>query len=616
MPKIKNRFLILFFFSLLLLCFSSCKMKTEQKSLTSQFETIDALILQNQYSSAIKMLQNIEKKAYDSWSCIGVFKRYTMIGENNLAEKAITKSLKKNPDNLELLAVYANFLIQNERLDEAKKTAEKLCGTKYASLYSEIILKQAVQENNNNKDYYFADSNFYDIFYEAYKTNKNPLWLKNCAVFDLVNGLYDKASLLNPEIYADVDDAFFWAEVLYDAKKYHASLEVLEKSKKLLKDYKNKEKFTATEIKIAALESDVYMALADMEKSEQVRQDLLLDIDNHFVRKEDEKFLPIIVVNSAIWAENQQNSEKCADLLFYAVNNWPDYVPAIILYADYSYKSNLERKEDTEIRALRKAGISSLEMEKYDNRRKIPVSDAFYRIEKALALTDDPYLQIVKLDLKYKTEKQMSEKEKNRDLWYLLEDSYVEDQAYNALLVQYALNYLLRTNQIDDAWRVFYDYVTKNVDFSDKRDFWEQFIEKIHYFELPICEFAGYFAAQQKLLTETIRIYEYCVYESSGLLEEGLISHKVSNYSCMNLADIYYSTGKKEKAMKLYGIVAGRENRNSVRSEIYYRISKIYASQNDIKNALRLAEYSYSLYPQNVKASVFKDKILDFQSEQ
>ena len=48
------------------------------------------------------MLQNIEKKAYDSWSCIGVFKRYTMIGENNLAEKAITKSLKKNPDNLEL----------------------------------------------------------------------------------------------------------------------------------------------------------------------------------------------------------------------------------------------------------------------------------------------------------------------------------------------------------------------------------------------------------------------------------------------------------------------------------------------------------------------------------
>ena len=78
---------------------------------------------------------------------------------------------------------------------------------------------------------------------------------------------------------------------------------------------------------------------------------------------------------------NQGNSDSCADLLFYAVNKWPDYVPALVLYADYAYNSNLERKEDTEILALRNAGISSLEMEKYDKRRKIPLSDAVYRID-------------------------------------------------------------------------------------------------------------------------------------------------------------------------------------------------------------------------------------------
>ena len=42
-------------------------------------------------------------------------------------------------------------------------------------------------------------------------------------------------------------------------------------------------------------------------------------------------------------------------------------------------------------------------MERYDKRRKIPLSDAIYRIDNALAKKNDPYLEIVKLDLKYKT---------------------------------------------------------------------------------------------------------------------------------------------------------------------------------------------------------------------
>ena len=110
-------------------------------------------------------------------------------------------------------------------------------------------------------------------------------------------------------------------------------------------------------------------------------------------------------------------------------------------------------------------------------------------------------------------------------------------------------------------------------------------------------------------MEEALRIYEYCVYESSGFLEEGVISTAVSTIACMNLADIYFSTGKKDKALKLYGIISGRETKNSLRSDIFYRIANIYVAQGDIKNALRLAEYSYSLYPQSVRASVLKDKL-------
>ena len=364
-----------------------------------------------------------------------------------------------------------------------------------------------------------------------------------------------------------------------------------------------------SEVKIAALESDIYMALSDMENSQKVRQNLIDEIEIINIATEDEKYLPVIFVNSAIWEINHGNSDACADLLFYAVNKWPDYVPALVLYADFAYNSNLQRKEDTEILALRNAGISSLKMERYDKRRKIPLSDAIYRIDNALVEKSDPYLEIVKLDLKYKTNKNLSEKEKNRDLWYLLEDVYESEKTYNYLLVQYALNYLLRTNQKVDAWKVFYDYVSQKNNFTEQRDFWEQFIEKINEIELPICEFAGYFAAENKLVEEALRIYEYCVYESSGFLEEGVISTAVSTIACMNLADIYFSTGKKDKALKLYGIISGRETKNSLRSDIFYRIANIYVAQGDIKNALRLAEYSYSLYPQSVRASVLKDKL-------
>lgn len=609
----KQKFLLISLISIFLLCFSSCKMKAEQKSLTSQFETIDALINQSQMDLAVKSLKKIEKKAHDSWSNIAVFKRYILLGEKERADLLLKKALKKNSENLELLAVYSNFLIKENRFDEAKNFAKKLCGTKYSSLYSELILKSAVnqktQNENSSKSLFYDEQQFYQIYLDAYNSTKNPIWLKNCAVFDLTSGYFEKASLLNPGVYADADDAFFWAEILYDAKKYYASLEVLEKSKKILNDYQNKSRFMTSEVKIAALESDIYMALSDMENSQKIRQNLIDEIENIHITSEDEQYLPVIFVNSAIWEMNCGNADACADLLFYAVNKWTDYVPALVLYADFAYNSSLQRKEDTEILALRNAGITSMEMEKYDKRRKIPLSDAIYRIDTALEKKNDPYLEIVKLDLKYKTNKNLSEKEKNRDLWYLLEDIYETEKTYNYLLVQYALNYLLRTNQKTDAWKVFYDYVSQKNNFSEKRNFWEQFIEKINEIELPVCEFAGYFAAENKLVEEAVRIYEYCVYESAGFLEDGLISPNVSTQACMNLADIYFSIGKKDKALKLYGIISGRETKNSLRSDIFYRIANIYVAQGDIKNALRLAEYSYSLYPQSVRASVLKDKL-------
>ncbi|MCI7565095.1 MAG: hypothetical protein MST05_00155 [Treponema sp.] len=608
--KLKSFISISIFLGMILFCFSACSMRAEQNSLTSQLEIIDALISQNQMQSAIKELKKVEKRAYDSWSYIGIYKRFILIGEQNLAEKIIKKALKKNKQNQELLAVYTNFLLKQNRLEDAGKYAEKLRNGNYASLYSELVLRESQKQVTDQGAYaFYQNEDFYQIYLDAYKGSKNPIWLRNCAVYNLTQGLYNQASLLNPPAYADVDDAYFWGLCLYDAGKYNFAIEALEKAHKYYSDYDNKKQFKCNEIQIVALESDAYMAVSDFEQADLVRSCVVNNIDTVFADIKDDTLLPVIMVNSAIYAKNQMSEDYFADLLFYIVNRWPDYVPALILYSDFAYTSNLEKKEDDEVAALRRAGIKSLEMEKYDSRRKIPLSDALYRIDQSLKRKADPYLSITKLDLKYKTDPKLSEKDKYRDLWVLLEDNYIEGEIYHTLLVQYALNFLLTTKEYDDAWNLFYKFTTSHGTYDVKRDFWEQFIEQMKYYDLPIVEMAAWFASDLKKTNEAIRIYEYCVYESAGLLEDGLISPLVSSASCMNLANIYFSIGKKDRALDLYGKIAGREVNNAKRSEIFYRIACIYSALGDIKNALRSSEYASSLYPENERASVLKDKL-------
>lgn len=133
-------------FSLILFCFSSCRMRAEQNSLTSQFNVIDALVMQNQMQSALKELKKAEKRAFDSWSYLGIYKRYVTLGDSVRAEKLLKKALKKNSGNEELLAVYAVFLMREGRLADCLKVAEKLRGTKYASIYSECILRDSAEK--------------------------------------------------------------------------------------------------------------------------------------------------------------------------------------------------------------------------------------------------------------------------------------------------------------------------------------------------------------------------------------------------------------------------------------------------------------------------------------
>ena len=575
---------------------------------------VDIQIAENQFADAVKQLKKLEKEAYDVWSYIGIYKRYAQIGEDKLAEKLLKKALKKNSHNPELLAIYSSFLLRQNRLEEAKKYSEELHGTKYGSIYAEASLK--ILMNGQTADFY-KDPKYYSIYYDAYRGSLNPIWIRNCAIFNLKDGHFDAAATLLPSAFADADDAYFWSLVLFDSGKYYEAINAIEASRSFLKDYPDtasRRLLKASEIKQIALESDAYMAVSEMEKAEAKRQELVCKLDNiDKLSAEDEKLLSIIVVNSAVWAKNQYDDDSCADLLFYSVNRWPDNVAALILYSDFAYNSNLEREESIEMKNLRQNGISSVSMEKYDKRRKIPLSDAVYRLDQAMEKTKDPYLAIVRLDLKYKTDKSFTIKDKTADLWLQMEKNYTEEEKYQMLLVQYVLSFLLKTNQKDDAKELFTKYITNTYKFNSKEDFWTQLGKSLPVMDERIAEFAAWFATDEKKFDEALRIYEYCVYESGGILYEGILSPLVSTASCMNLADIYFSTGKKTKALDLYGRAAGRESRNYLRSDIFYRIANIYAADGDNKNALRSVEYSVLLYPDNARASLLKEKITQQQ---
>ena len=575
---------------------------------------VDIQIAENQFADAVKQLKKIEKQTYDVWSYIGIYKRYAQIGEDKLAEKLLKKAIKKNKHNPELIAIYSTFLLRQNRLEEAGKLAEELRGTKYGSIYSEASLK--ILMNSQTADFY-KDPKYYSIYYDAYRGSLNPIWIRNCAIFNLKEGRFDAAATLLPPAFADADDAYFWALVLFDSGKYYESINAIEVSSSFLKDYPdtvNRRLFKTSEIKQIALESDAYMAVSEMENAEAKRQELVCKLDNlDKLSSEDENLLSIIVVNSAVWAKNQYDDDSCADLLFYSVNRWPDNVAALILYSDFAYNSNLEREESIEIKNLRQNGISSLSMEKYDNRRRIPMSDAVYRLEQAMERTKDPYLAIVRLDLKYKTDKSFTIKDKTADLWLQMEKNYTEEEKYQSLLVQYVLSFLLKTNQKDDAKELFTKYISNTYKFNSKEDFWTQVGKSLSVMDERTAEFAAWFATDEKKFDEALRIYEYCVYESGGILYEGIVSPLVSTASCMNLADIYFSIGKKTKALDLYGRAAGRESKNYLRSDIFYRIANIYAADGDNKNALRSVEYSVLLYPDNARASLLKEKITQQQ---
>lgn len=597
---------VLFLISIL---FLSCNVKIEQQSSAAQFSVIDSLITHNQIKDASKELKKLSKKTYDVWSTLGVYKRYIKLGDSKSADKLLSKAIKKNKENLELRCVYSKFLIKENRIDEACSIAKKLLGTKYGSVYSEAILIQAAEKGGSDKDFLvYCNDDFIPVFYDAYVSTQNNVWLRNCAIINLLKGEYKSALQTLPPAFYEVNDSYFWSLVLYDGHNFQRAIDAIERCKSLLKNYQNRSAFAVNISDLISLESDCYILLNDYNSAERYRQSLISGIEESSFIEDKRKVLPVIYMDSALYALDNQNTDSAVDLLFVVVNNWPDYIPGLLKYADLAYDLSQEKEESFEVKVLRNAGIQSLEMEKWDSRRKIPVSDAIYRIQNAYDKTKNQRLQTKLIDLKYKTDSKLTVKDKTVDLWKLIEDNITFDNTYSKDLVKYVLYYLFDTKQFDDAQTLFYKFMEAEYGCSIKDDFWSEIVRKKNDIDVEFIEFAAYFALMNKMDSEATHFYECCVYDY-GNIDEGELSQVCSYSSAMNLANIYYSTGKKDAAKRLYEELAGRERNAVYRSEIFYRLANISVDEGEVQNAKRAVDYAIMLNPDHSRAQLLKVKL-------
>lgn len=618
--NVRSSIVVLF----VVLLLSSCGMKASRLSFTKSLDNIDSLIAVSQTGEALKELSKAEKYAHAPYECIGIFRRYMALGEKEKAEHTLKKAIKHFKGNKELSAVYAHFLVRNGRTDEAEKAARVLRGTQYGSIYSEVYLTQLFLKSAEEKPS-FTDESLFGIYYDAYTATRETYWLRNCALIRLMQGNYAGAMELSPEECSDALDAYFWALASFDNKQFGFAAYMAERAEELHNqnmDGGGADNNGISLLEITAILCDAYIRQGDDDSAEAARQKLLAQLgdgsDSNAASEEvRDALLPVIYLDSALYALFHGDDSLCLSLLLNTVNTWKDYVPALIAYADFARRTAVPLAEDEQDAALREGGVRTLRMEKYDSRPRVAVSDARARMEESLLRSYNSELYIALLDLRYETDKTLTIESKIADVWEELEKSATGANMYPPQLLEFAVNKLLVYGEEADAKTLFFKSLLATHGFDGKRDFWEQCIENIHSLTVLEAEYAAYFAIKAGQAEAARKLLDYCVYESGGAADRGevkKVSSVVSTPTCMNLAMVCSSMGNKQRALDLYAASSGRAIDVKDKAEAIRRMASIYLEMGSTKEAKRSIGYALSLDPQNMKAKLLKDRLSDSQS--
>ena len=577
----------------LLPLFNSCSSHSEGTSFISRLDDIDYFISAKDPSQALKLLKKAEKKAYSSLERLGIYKRYILLGEEELGRKCLENALKKLPDSPELSAVYTEFLLQHNEFEKAFEVSKCLKNTVYSSFYAESFFRLELKKKT--PDIFWSPETI-EIYNLAFKGSNDSKWLRNAACIYLLDGNFKSAvSLFKNELY-DIQDVLFWGKVFYDAGLFSQS------SKILLSEIPSLT--LEQKIQRLSLEADNLYLLGEDDNSSEKRQQIISILENEFQTSNEEslnfynEYMTYASMNQALYFNRKGDVENEFKHLYFLLEHFPDYVEALKLYGTKALEL-LNKKDETEIqKELRSSGLKTLEMEKQDSLPKVLISDVTQRAEKLYVKNKSPSAGVFLETIKNELNKELPSYQKTARVWTFLEENEISSGVYPEEVMKYALNLLVKAGEIQESRNLFENYIKAiySENFNVIADY-----KKLKFWEL---EYFAWFAATEGNRELSLLLYSYITdtyAERTSSLQSK--SDSVVN-ALVNLAVVYASTLEEEKALECLNKASAVTSDSLKKAEILYRMAKLSNSSGDYTNAKRSLQYSIQLNPSSNKARV------------
>ena len=581
---------------------------------------------------ALASLEKIEKRAFSLYDRIGIYKRYMVLGELKKAEQSLVRSLKKFPDSNELLAIYGNLLLRQDRAREAVKRTAKLSGTDYGSVYAEAFMRNALLGGQDADALFatkkslfpikkkaleeeearslFLDRRFIPIYEDAFKGSGMTRWLINAASLLMEDGKYDDAVALCPEEASSFRDALFWGLVCYDSGNYAGSLAMLLKA-----DALDVSSDIPSAIELRVLESDVYYLLGD-DASAQAMREKILDSSspymNAFLQNRTPalgRVLPLLFMNAALYARDVGDPVGQYEKLYELVNYYPTYQPGLAAYGEYAIESLRRPEEDYLARSLRSAGLRSMGMEARDAVPVVEINDVLARIDEAQKQDGSPSLVVLKEIIKAEPERGEEKTLKASRVWKMLEENEIGSSLYPSDVVHYALVTLIDNDAELDARKLFRSYIVSA--YGKEGESVDDVLAEPQRLNLWECELAAYLATCDGSYSVARELYTHILekYTVRSPLLNTTGQNDAVTASYVNLANICAGYNKHAEAQALLNRASSRTTDPRLRAEILYRMAEECYTAGNGKDAVRSLQYALSLNPSHARAHLLLKKV-------
>lgn len=628
----------------------SCS-NSNESSLITQLDTVDSYIKVGETEEAFELLKKASKKAFTPYARIGVYKRFMTLGEYSYAEKTLKSAKKESPDNNEILALYTHFLLRQNRVSEALEQSRKLSGTEYSSLYAEAVLR-AVEERGSDclsvfvpkkkyklkklpstadqktvnkelqnakfaKHTIYRDSRMTDVYEDAWRSTKMPLWLRNSASLKMKNGTYNEVSSILPEKCLSYEDALFWGTVCYDASLYVESIGYLQQAEPPLEKENSFDlRFQYLPQEIAALAADCYYILGEEDASEAERQLVISFVSQKLPVYTKESIPPVlsriapsVYINSANYASLHEDTAGEYNMLVSLMEVFPEYAPALASFGRMALKEADKPSENWAEQELRERGLRTLKMEKEDSLPKVSIQEVLDRIKTQLTDFSDPEILVLDEQLHESLNKSLTKAEKVSHIWTFLENHQTGKNLYPSQIMHYAVTKLLESGAKTEARTLFEKYMNSTYSSDPQKTF--EPLSQPSFLKLWEIETSAWFAADNASAAESRRLYSYIIEKFSArtpaLCTSGEQNTVINAY--INLAEINRQCGQYQEALDLLTKASARVMDSFKKAEIIYRMAEIHYINGNYESALLPLKYVLKLNPEHNKAQLLMNKL-------